>query len=113
MVATRLSVEGTHMGDVMAPATGRKVKFAGIVMARISNGKITEAWNNLDQLGMLKQIGASQASAWASRPRVQFGHSRSRQGGARAVETEEPRRSRGRACRRERRVVLHQLRRPG
>ena len=58
MVATRLSVEGTHMGDVLAPATGRKVKFAGIVMARIVNGKITEAWNNLDQLGMLKQIGA-------------------------------------------------------
>jgi hypothetical protein len=58
MAAMWLSVEGTHMGGLLAPATGRKVVFAGIVMARIVDGRIAEAWNNIDQLGLLKQIGA-------------------------------------------------------
>jgi steroid delta-isomerase-like uncharacterized protein len=58
MVSVRISLDGTHMGDALAPATGRKVRFAGIVMARIANGKIAEAWNSLDQLGLLRQIGA-------------------------------------------------------
>lgn len=66
-VSVRLSLEGTHMGDALAPATGRKVKFTGIAIARISNGKIAEAWNNLDQLGMLKQIGALPAEAGPDR----------------------------------------------
>jgi steroid delta-isomerase-like uncharacterized protein len=57
-VCVRLSVEGTHLGDALAPATGRKVKFGAIVIARIADGRIAEAWNNLDQLGMLRQIGA-------------------------------------------------------
>jgi predicted ester cyclase len=61
-VCVRLSLEGTHMGDALAPATGRKVKFAGLVMARVAGGRIAEAWNNLDQLGMLKQIGALPAA---------------------------------------------------
>lgn len=57
-VSARISAEGTHTGHALAPATGRRVKFSGIVMARIANGKIAEAWNNLDQLSLLKQIGA-------------------------------------------------------
>ena len=57
-VSVRISIEGTHMGDALAPATGRRVNFSGIVIARISDGKIAEAWNNLDQLSFLRQIGA-------------------------------------------------------
>ncbi len=57
-VSVRITMEGTHMGDALAAATGRKVKFAGIVMARIVDGRIGEAWNNIDQLGLLQQIGA-------------------------------------------------------
>lgn len=57
-VVARLTMEGTHMGSLLAPATGRSVTFTGTVIARIANGKIAESWNNLDQLGMLRQIGA-------------------------------------------------------
>jgi hypothetical protein len=31
---------------------------AGIVIARIEDDRIIEAWNNWDQLGLLRQIGA-------------------------------------------------------
>lgn len=57
-VCIRLSIEGTHLGDALAPATGRKVRVGGIVIARVADSRIAEAWNNLDQLGMLRQIGA-------------------------------------------------------
>jgi len=66
-ISVRISLEGTHMGDALAPATGRKVKFGGIVMARIAGGRIAEAWNNLDQLGMLRQIGALPADGGPDR----------------------------------------------
>jgi hypothetical protein len=39
-----------------------------MVMARIADGKIAEAWNSLDQLGLLRQIGALPADA----PREDF-----------------------------------------
>jgi len=56
--AIRVSVEGTHTGNALAPATGRRVVFPAIVMVRIANGKIVEGWNSIDQLGLLKQVGA-------------------------------------------------------
>lgn len=37
--------------------TGSPVTFSGICMARISNGKIAEAWNQYDFLNMYNQIG--------------------------------------------------------
>lgn len=57
-VCVRLAFDGTHMGNALASATGRKVRFGGMVIARIADGRIVEAWNNLDQLGLLRQIGA-------------------------------------------------------
>lgn len=57
-VVVRLTMEGTHMGNLLAPATGRSMAASGIVIARIAGGKIIESWNNIDQLGMLRQIGA-------------------------------------------------------
>ncbi len=66
-VCVRLVIEGTHMGDAIAPATGRRVSFGGIVMARIKAGKIAESWNNLDQLGLLSQIGVIPAEGAADR----------------------------------------------
>ena len=51
-------MEGTHTGDALAPASGRKATFAAIVMARVMNDRIVEAWNAIDQLGILDQIGA-------------------------------------------------------
>ena len=58
-VAVRISIEGTHMGDSLGvPPTGKTVQFSGIILARIEDGKIAQAWNNLDLLSLLKQIGA-------------------------------------------------------
>lgn len=59
MVAARIQVEGTHMGPGLGvPPTGQSVRFSGMLIARISGGRITESWNNLDQLGLLRQVGA-------------------------------------------------------
>jgi len=55
----RLTVEGTHRGEGLGvPASGRRVNISGIVIVRIENGKIVEAWNSWDQLGLLQQVGA-------------------------------------------------------
>ena len=37
--------------------TGKPVKFSGLVLARIENGKIAEAWNHYDFLNMHQQLG--------------------------------------------------------
>ena len=56
---TRLVLEGTHQGDGLGlSATGRSVSITGVVIARVAGGQIVEAWNNWDQLGLLKQLGA-------------------------------------------------------
>jgi steroid delta-isomerase-like uncharacterized protein len=59
MVAARIQVEGTHMGPGLGvPPTGQSVQFSGMLIARISEGRIAESWNNIDQLGLLRQVGA-------------------------------------------------------
>ena len=59
MVCARCAVRGTHAGDTLGiPATGRAVKMNGICVARIKEGKIVEAWNNFDFLGLYQQLGA-------------------------------------------------------
>jgi len=58
-VAARVTLEGTHTSAVLGPpASGRKVRFGAILIARIAGGKIAQAWNNVDPLTLLKQIGA-------------------------------------------------------
>lgn len=58
-VAVRIVAEGTHRGAVLGPQpTGNRVAFSGIVIVRIVDGRIVEAWNSIDQLAILKQIGA-------------------------------------------------------
>ena len=37
--------------------TGKLVKFSGLVLIRIENGKIAEAWNHYDFLNMYQQLG--------------------------------------------------------
>ena len=55
----RLVLEGTHLGEGLGlPPSGRRVSIAGIVILRIAEGQIAEAWNSWDQLGLLRQIGA-------------------------------------------------------
>jgi steroid delta-isomerase-like uncharacterized protein len=58
-VATRCSVRGKHEGDSLGfKATQAPVAFTGMVISRIKDGKIVEAWNNFDFMKMYKQLGA-------------------------------------------------------
>lgn len=58
-VVTKLSYHGTHKGELQGiPASGKKVKVTGMSLQRIVNGKIVEEWDEMDSLGMMKQIGA-------------------------------------------------------
>jgi steroid delta-isomerase-like uncharacterized protein len=58
-VVVRWSATMTHKGDHLGmPATGKAVHFTGITIDRIANKQVIEGWDNWDQLGMLKQIGA-------------------------------------------------------
>jgi steroid delta-isomerase-like uncharacterized protein len=62
-VVVRWSATMTHRGDHLGmPATGERVRISGMTIARIGDRQIIEGWDNWDQLGMLKQIGAYQSS---------------------------------------------------
>ena len=37
--------------------TGNQVTFTGIDILRIADGKVVEHWGNVDELGMLRQLG--------------------------------------------------------
>jgi steroid delta-isomerase-like uncharacterized protein len=58
-VATRLTGRGTHQGELMGISpTSNRIEAPGIVINRISGGKIAEGWANYDAMGMMQQIGA-------------------------------------------------------
>ena len=58
-VAVRVTLEGTHTGEGLGvQPTGRRVSIQGIILLRMVNGQIVEAWNSYDQLGLLRQTGA-------------------------------------------------------
>ncbi|CAI3793707.1 ester cyclase [Pseudarthrobacter sp. MM222] len=50
---------GTHQGELMGvAATGRSVKFSGIDIIRIEDGKVVEHWGATDIMALMQQIGA-------------------------------------------------------
>ncbi len=58
-VAVRYTMRGTHRGELMGlPPTGRQVGVPGIVVLRVADGKLTERWENADDLGLMQQLGA-------------------------------------------------------
>jgi len=58
-VAVRWTITCRHTGPYRGfPATGRDVKFSGVNIFRIENGRIAEVWNHRDDLSVLQQIGA-------------------------------------------------------
>lgn len=58
-VVTRWSASGTHLGDFQGiPPTGRRIKISGTDVDRIANGRVVECWPQLDELGLLQQLGA-------------------------------------------------------
>jgi steroid delta-isomerase-like uncharacterized protein len=58
-VVTRWSARGTHRGafEGIAP-TGKQVELTGIDIDRIVDGRVVECWPQVDQLGLLVQLGA-------------------------------------------------------
>jgi predicted ester cyclase len=57
-VVFRVTGQGTHQGEFMGiPATGKPVTRPGIDIVRNVDGKLVEHWANIDQLGMMQQLG--------------------------------------------------------
>ena len=59
MVVTRWRARGTHQGELMGNTpTGNQASVRGILVDRISRGKIEEEWADYDTLHLMQQIGA-------------------------------------------------------
>lgn len=58
-VVHRWSLTGTDAGGVMGmPASGKSLTFTGTTTVRMNDeGKIAERWANVDELGLLQQLG--------------------------------------------------------
>lgn len=58
-VAKVWTVEGTQQGEIYGIApSGRQVKFDGITIYRVVEGKVLECTWSMDNLGFLQQLGA-------------------------------------------------------
>ena len=58
LVVTRWSAEGTHLGDFMGhPGSGRKVRVRAIHIHKITDNRIAVLWEEIDMLGLSKQLG--------------------------------------------------------
>ena len=58
-VVSRITCKGTHNGEFMGIApTGKKMNINGIIITRWVDGKEVEAWEVIDMLGMMQQLGA-------------------------------------------------------
>jgi predicted ester cyclase len=56
--AQRILFTGTHTGSFRGlPPTGRKVRFAGLEINRMVDGKVAEHWFQLDAVTLFEQIG--------------------------------------------------------
>jgi steroid delta-isomerase-like uncharacterized protein len=58
MVAQRILFTGTHTGTFRGlPPTGRKVRFSGLEINRMVDGKVAEHWFQLDSVTLFEQLG--------------------------------------------------------
>jgi steroid delta-isomerase-like uncharacterized protein len=58
MVAQRILFTGTHKGDFRGlPPTNRNVRFSGIEINRMVDGKVAEHWFQLDAVTLFQQLG--------------------------------------------------------
>ncbi|HET7903970.1 MAG TPA: ester cyclase [Candidatus Eisenbacteria bacterium] len=57
-VAIRWTAAGTHRGAYLGAApTGRAMRFAGIEIIRVAEGRIVERWGEWDGMDLLLQLG--------------------------------------------------------
>jgi steroid delta-isomerase-like uncharacterized protein len=60
----RCTVRATHTGAGLGfSATNKPIQFTGIVIARIKDGRMVEAWDNWDFHGLYQQLGVIPAVA--------------------------------------------------
>lgn len=58
IVVGRWEATGTHTGQLPGvEPTGKRIAISGTTIYRIANGKIVDAWEQLDLLGMWLQLG--------------------------------------------------------
>ena len=63
-VTWRFMATGTNKGSLMgAPASGKAIRLTGIIIFRLEDSRMAEAWLNLDVLGLLQQVGLIPAAA--------------------------------------------------
>jgi steroid delta-isomerase-like uncharacterized protein len=59
-VVTRKTLRGTHQGDLLGIApTGKTLEIEVIDILRVVDGRITDHWNLVDMLGVLRQLGVA------------------------------------------------------
>lgn len=59
-VTTRVIFHGTHQGDYRGIApTGKQIKYSGIAIDRIADGKVVEMWHVAETCAILQQIGVT------------------------------------------------------
>ncbi len=57
-VAVRWTWRGTHTGEFWGiPPTGNKVAITGMSILHIVGGKIVEEWGEVDNMGLMAQLG--------------------------------------------------------
>jgi steroid delta-isomerase-like uncharacterized protein len=58
-VATRWTARATHTGAFQGmPPTNKQIRLTAIDIDRFADGKVVECWTNMDELGLLQQLGA-------------------------------------------------------
>src|SRR5579859_6843718 len=58
-VAFRIMMRGAHQGPLLGVApTGKAVTITATDIVRMENGRVVEHWGNMDELGLLRQLGA-------------------------------------------------------
>ena len=67
-VAARLTTAATQTGDFMGmPPTNKRYSIEEIHWFRLRDGKVVEHWHQLDQMGMMKQLGVTPGAGKASK----------------------------------------------
>jgi steroid delta-isomerase-like uncharacterized protein len=58
-VVLRMTWTGTHKGQFMGiPPTGKSISFEVIDIIRVAGGKFVEHWGQMDNTGLMPQLGA-------------------------------------------------------
>ncbi|MFE0463780.1 ester cyclase [Kitasatospora sp. NPDC058965] len=69
LVAELFTASGTQQGELMGVAgDGRPLVLDGINIFRVRDGRITERWGRLDELGLLRSLGLVPAQAQEPAP---------------------------------------------